>query len=324
MPETLFDVSSIPALPKLIEGFLSYLKTERNASPYTTLNYEIDLRHWLKFLFDSKPGKFQISDLTSLKFLREYLGEETKKYSRATISRRLSVIKGFLKYLHREGIIDKNVAGLIKLPRAEERLPTILKPEEIVKLIEGIPNGNLRQKRMKAIIELLYSTGVRVSELAALTYEKVDFKSGTLTVKGKGNKERAVPMGKHCQAAINDYVNHIPQTQKQGPATPLFMNQDGGGISVRSIQRDLRTFAVEILGEAGRHVTPHTFRHSCATHLLSRGAGLREIQELLGHQSLVTTQKYTQVDVERLKESYRKSHPREKMRQKMPQKMVEK
>lgn len=315
--ETLFDVASVPSLPKLVEGFLTYLKTERNASPYTTLNYEIDLRHWLKFLFEANPGKFHLSHLTELKCLREYLAEETKKYSRATISRRLSVIKGFLKFLHREGHIEKNVAGLIKLPRAEEKLPVVLKPEEIVKLIEGIPNGNLRQKRMKAIVELLYSTGVRVSELAALTYEKVDFKNGTLMVTGKGNKERAVPMGKHCQTAIHDYVDSIPQTQKKGSATPLFMNQDGEGISVRSIQRDLHRFAVEVLGEAGQHVTPHTFRHSCATHLLSRGAGLREIQELLGHQSLVTTQKYTQVDVERLKESYRKSHPKERMRQKM-------
>lgn len=308
---TLFDVAQSPPIAKLMEGFLEYLRTEKSASPHTTLNYEIDLRTFLKFLFEKTPGKFDVAKVSNLKLLREYLAESLQKYSRATVCRRLSVIKGFLKFLHREGYLDKNVAKLISLPRAQEKLPTVLKPEEAIKLIEGIPTDNLRQKRTRAIVELLYSTGLRISELATLTYEKVDFRNGTVLVHGKGSKERVVPMGRHCQEAIRDYIDSMPQTQKRGQKTPLFVNQNGEAISVRSIQRNLREFATEILGTTGEKVTPHTLRHSCATHLLAGGAGLREIQELLGHRSLVTTQKYTQVDIDRLKASYKKSHPKE-------------
>jgi integrase/recombinase XerC len=230
--------------------------------------------------------------------------------------RRLSVIKSFLKFLHREGYIEKNVAKLISLPRGEEILPRVLKPEEAIRLIEGIPNETLRNKRTRAILELLYSTGIRISELAQINYEAIDFRAGTVRIFGKGRKERVVPMGRHCQRAINEYIEAMPASQKNGPSTPLFLNQDGDRLSVRTVQRDLRRWAIDILGSTGVSVSPHTLRHSCATHLLAGGAGLREIQELLGHQSLVTTQKYTQVDIHRLKDSYRRSHPKEQKRKK--------
>lgn len=309
--KNLFDQSAHPKMHELLQGYLEFLKSEKNSSSYTVLNYEIDLRNWFKFLFDHSVGTFDLSRLSDFKLLREYLGEEMKKYSRATVGRRLSVIKGFLKYLHREGYLETNVAKLISLPKQGERLPFVLKPEDVIKLIEGIASDTLREKRMRGIVELLYSTGIRVSELAALTHEKVDFRTGSILVLGKGNKERAVPIGRHCQKALLDYMDSMPSFQKQGPKTPLFLNKEGKALSVRSIQRNLRDFAIEILGPLGAQVTPHTLRHSCATHLLSRGAGLREIQELLGHQSLVTTQKYTQVDVERLKAAYQKTHPKE-------------
>ena len=308
---TLFDQNQPPQIPELVNQFLEYLKGEKNSSPHTILNYEIDLRSYLKFVFEANPGKHEITRASDLKTLRSYLGKENEKYSRSTVCRRLSVVKGFLKFLHREGYLEKNVAKLISLPRAHEKLPVVLKPEETIKLIEGIPTDNLRQKRTRAVVELLYSTGIRISELTNLTHEKVDFRAGTLLIFGKGSKERVVPMGRHCQAAIRNYIDSMPVTQKRGPKTPLFMNQDGEAVTVRTLQRNLREFAVEILGTAGENVTPHTLRHSCATHLLAGGAGLREIQELLGHRSLVTTQKYTQVDIERLKESYKKSHPKE-------------
>jgi len=309
--KNLFDQTAHPKMHELLQGYLEFLKSEKNSSSYTVLNYEIDLRNWFKFLFDHSVGTFDLSRLSDFKLLREYLGEEMKKYSRATVGRRLSVIKGFLKYLHREGYLETNVAKLISLPKQGERLPFVLKPEDVIKLIEGIPSDTLREKRMRGIVELLYSTGIRVSELAALTHEKVDFRTGSILVLGKGNKERAVPIGRHCQKALLDYIDSMPSFQKQGPKTPLFLNKEGKALSVRSIQRNLRDFSIEILGPLGAQVTPHTLRHSCATHLLSRGAGLREIQELLGHQSLVTTQKYTQVDVERLKAAYQKTHPKE-------------
>ena len=312
----LFDGSLHPKLPTLLNGYLEHLKTEKGSSHYTLLNYEIDLRNWFKFLFDEAVGSFDLSRLSDFKLLRKYLSHEMKKYSRATVGRRLSVIKGFLKYLHREGVLEKNVAKLISLPKQGEQLPFVLKPEDVIKLIEGIPSDTLREKRMRGIVELLYSTGIRVSELAALTHEDIDFRSGTILVLGKGNKERVVPIGRHCQKALIDYMDSMPSFQKRGPKTPLFLNKEGDALSVRSIQRNLREFAIEILGPVGAQVTPHTLRHSCATHLLSRGAGLREIQELLGHQSLVTTQKYTQVDVERLRATYEKAHPKERLHQK--------
>ncbi|NBX67336.1 MAG: tyrosine recombinase XerC [Proteobacteria bacterium] len=312
----LFDQSRGPAPKELLEEFFHYLKVEKCSSDYTLLNYEIDLRHWFSFIFDNSPGKFSLDRLTDLKLLRSYLADQSEKYSRATVCRRLSAIKGFLKFLHREGHIDKNVAKLIAQPKLPETLPKVLKPEEVIRLIEGTPGANLREKRIRAAIELLYSTGIRVSELVGITHEKVDFKASVVTVLGKGNKERVVPIGRHCMVAIRDYIDSIPASQKRGLKTPLFMNQDGGAISVRSIQRNIREFAVQTLGPIGLEVTPHTLRHSCATHLLSRGAGLREIQELLGHDSLVTTQKYTHVDTERLKASYKKAHPKETERRK--------
>ena len=307
---SLFDGRSPSNVPKLVEGFLSSLTSEKSASEHTIINYDIDLRHFLKYLFDHH-APFTFQKVCNLKIIRGFVSDEMQKYSRATVGRRLSVIKGFLKYLHREGYIEKNVAKLISLPKQEERLPHILKPVEAIQLIEGIPSNTIPEKRMKAIVELLYSTGIRVSELAGLTYEKLNFTQSTILVFGKGSKERLVPMGEHCRKALLDYIDAVPRLQKTGASTPLFLNHEGKALSVRSIQRLIRKFAQEILGTKGDSVTPHTFRHSCATHLLAGGAGLREIQELLGHRSLVTTQKYTQVDIQRLKESYKKAHPKE-------------
>jgi len=312
MASNLFDSNRGPELPQLTRDFLEYLKNEKGSSHHTLTNYEIDLRHWFRFLFESTGnGRFDRAQLSDLKRLREFLSHEMEKYERTTVARRLSVIKGFLKFLHREGHLAKNVARLISLPRRIEKLPMVLKPDEMLRLIEGIQSNDLREKRMKAVVELLYSTGIRVSELTGLTQESVDFKNGVIRVFGKGSKERLLPFGRHCHKALRDYIDSMPSIQKHGPSTPLFLNAEGQAVSVRTIQRNLREFAIQILGPIGAKVTPHTLRHSCATHLLAGGAGLREIQELLGHRSLVTTQKYTQVDIERLKKSYQASHPKE-------------
>jgi integrase/recombinase XerC len=317
--ETLLDrvnAPQIPSISQLVLDFLKYLKTERDSSPHTLLNYEIDLRHWLGFYLQSNSDRFELSGLGSLKALREFLSQESEKYERATVSRRLSVIKGFLKFLHREGYIEKNMAKLISLPKAQEKLPRVLKPEEAIQMIEAIPTATLRDKRTKALAELLYSTGIRISELAELNREHLDIRNGTIRVLGKGRKERVVPIGQHCQRAINDYIESIPAAQTRGAQTPLFLNEFGARVSVRTLQRNLKSIALDALGEQGLSVSPHTLRHSCATHLLAGGAGLREIQELLGHRSLVTTQKYTHVDVERLKAAYKKAHPKERPRKK--------
>lgn len=316
--ETLLEreQESTPSIAQLTERFLNYLKTEKDASPHTILNYEIDLRHWVGFHLQKNLGPFALSELSNLKNLREFLAHEGEKYERSTIARRLSVIKGFLRYLHREGILEKNLAKLISLPRAEEKLPVILNVDQMAQMIDAMPTGNLREKRLRAASELLYSTGIRISELAGLNRGDLDLRAGTVKVMGKGSKERVVPMGQHCQTAILDYIDSVPSSQTKGAETPLFLNEWGDRVSVRTLQRNLKTAALETLGHLGISVSPHTLRHSCATHLLAGGAGLREIQELLGHRSLVTTQKYTQVDIERLKASYRKAHPKERARKK--------
>jgi integrase/recombinase XerC len=314
--KTLFDPLHEVHLTELLRGFLQHLKTERGASENTLVNYEIDLRRWLKFLSRQDTSASQRERLIDLRMLRAFLGEEMEQYERSSVARRLSVIKGFLKYLYREGEIPRNLSKLIATPKPEEKLPLVLKPDQIVRMIESLPAQTLLQKRTRAIVEMLYSTGIRVSELVGLTYENLDFRAGTVRVLGKGDKERLVPMGRHCQRAIHDYIGAIPAPLRPGPGSPVFLNRDGGALSVRSVQRDLRRLALDTLGGEGAKVSPHTFRHSCATHLLAGGAGLREIQELLGHRSLVTTQKYTQVDIERLRRSYQRAHPKEKARKK--------
>jgi len=311
--ETLFSAPVTPSLSQWIDAFLQFLSMEKNASPHTLLNYRLDLTHWVKFLVkQDKPLTPQT--YSDFKILRKFLSEELKEYERATVNRRLSALKSFFKFLHREGHLEKNIARLISLPRTQSRLPHVLKPDEVLKFIESIPTSTLRHKRIRAAAELLYSTGIRVSELAQLNHENVNLRTGLLTVMGKGSKERVVPMGRHCQNAIRDYIEAMPREHKKGLSTPLLLNESGERVSVRTIQRDLRAFALDTLGMRGLKVSPHTFRHSCATHLLARGAGLREIQELLGHESLVTTQKYTQVDMERLKASYKVAHPKERLK----------
>lgn len=308
----LFSTPKAPQLAQLVDEFLRYLETEKSASRHTIVNYGIDLRRWMAFLTEATDGRATLADCSSLKRIRDFLAQENEQYERVTVARRLSVLKSFLLFLHREGYLPTNVAKLVTLPRVPQRLPHVLKVQEAVRLIEAVPSNNLKNKRIRAILELFYSTGMRLSELVGLNVGDIDLRAGTARVLGKGEKERVVPLGRHCQRAIRDYIDSLPVTQRRGMEFPLFLNRDGGRISARSVQRDLRGFAVEILGTDGLKVSPHTFRHSCATHLLGAGAGLRQIQELLGHRSLVTTQKYTQVDIEKLKASYQQAHPRAK------------
>lgn len=305
-----------PELPTLIENFLEYLLQERDASQHTLINYKIDLKHWLQSL-TSHGDPLTVESATNLKAVRRFLKEEGQKHSRTTVCRRLSVIKSFFKFLHREGILEINIAKLIQTPRLIPKLPKVLKTDEMIQFIQGVgtERPTLRELRTRAILELLYSTGIRLAELVGLNHEDVDFREGTLRIRGKGRKERIVPMGRHCQKAIRDYIDSMPALQKRGPKTPLFLNRDGGRLSGRSVQRNLAEFATKILGTRGIGVSPHTLRHSCATHLLTAGAGIRQIQELLGHKTLLTTQKYTQVDIERLKTTYQMAHPRKKKKE---------
>lgn len=310
------DQSKAPPLPLLVKGFLEYLKIEKNASDHTLSNYDRDLRYFFTFLFENTSAPLSMANFCDLKILRKFLSKESKQYQRASVLRRLSCIKSFLKFLHREGLIDKNIAKLIESPRPEEKIPRVLSPSEVEALIENIPALTLKQKRMKSVLELLYSTGIRISELVTLNREHLDFKRGFAKVLGKGNKERIVPLGRPCQTVLKDYIETMEKRYQTDKTSPLFLNKQGGRVSARTLQRDLKTFAIETLGNSGLSVTPHTLRHSCASHLLNFGAGLREIQMLLGHASLVTTQKYTHVDSSQLKAALQKAHPRENEREK--------
>ena len=311
----LFD-GPIPDTIELVNGFLEYLKTEKSASHHTIVNYEIDLRQFIKFLGEHCGPRIDFDRQLTLKLLREFLSLQMQKYERATVARRLSLVKSFMKYLHQEGCVEKNLARLIRLPRPHLKLPYTLRPQEIVQLIEQAPIATLRDRRLKAVLELLYSAGLRISEAVGLSYANIDLPRNQIRVFGKGSRERLVPIGLHCRAALGEYIKAVPVSQKRGSETPLFLNRDGERVSVRTLQRQLQAYAIEVLGPKGALVTPHTFRHSCATHLLGAGAGLREIQELLGHRTLVTTQKYTHMDTERLKSAYKQAHPRENRRKK--------
>lgn len=297
-----------PQVSEVVKNFFEYLKTEKAASPYTLFNYELDLKSYFGFINNKLKTNWSIKTLQDFKLLREYLSREAKKYERSTISRRLSVIKSFLKFLHREGHLETNIAKLIVLPKPHKKLPTVLKVEEILEILNTIPTKNLKQKRAKAAFELLYSSGIRISEMVNLDQKDIDLKNGVAKVFGKGSKERLVPIGRPCQLALKNYIDSVPKSD--AASIPLFLNREQMRVSVRTMQRDLKKFATDILGVRGLDLTPHTLRHSCATHLLAGGAGLREIQELLGHESLVTTQKYTQVDISRLKATYKKAHPK--------------
>ncbi len=314
MAEKTFSPDTHPEVIERVNAFLEYLKTERSASRYTIINYEIDLRHFIQFLSARLGPQFDFDKQVTLKVLREFLALQVAKYERATVARRLSLVKSFLKYLHQEGVVERNMARLIRLPKPHLKLPFVLRAEEIIQLIEQTPRETLPGKRLRAVLELLYSAGVRISELVALTYDDIDLNKGQIRVFGKGSRERLTPIGLHCRAALGEYIRSVPALQKTGKETPVFLNRDGKRISVRSLQRHLQTYAVEILGARGAEVTPHTFRHSCATHLLAAGAGLREIQELLGHRTLATTQKYTHLSVERIRHAYESAHPRERKR----------
>lgn len=302
-------------LPDHVQEFLRHLEIEKGASSHTLYNYSIDLRKWIQFLQTAGMSTKQpLNSFTDLALLRKFLAEERQRYEKSTVARRLSVIKGFLKYLYREGVIEKNVSRLVTIPSVPKKLPKILDTQKLAEFLNQLPSATLLDKRTKAALETLYSTGIRISELVHLTQADLDFRAGTLKVYGKGRRERVVPMGRHCQSAIHAYITALPRLLQAGPATPVFLSRDGARVTVRTLQRNLKQAATMYLGTVGLEVTPHTLRHCCATHLLAAGAGLREIQELLGHRSLVTTQKYTQVDLERLKKSYESAHPKSQKR----------
>jgi len=283
---------------KYIEKFLSYLEIEKNYSPHTLLNYRLDLQEFAKFLGSDPVESIQYSTLR--RFLAQMRERNLKPRS---VARKLSSLRSFFKYLQREKVIKSNPAALLVTPKLDKPLPHFLSEAEAVQLIEAPKSDKISDQRDRAIFEALYSTGMRVSELVGLDVEDVDFISNIVRVMGKGRKERIIPIGDTALESMKDYVDHRPHESKA-----MFLNRSGTRLSDRSVRNIINKF---ILKESVRqHVTPHMFRHSFATHLLNRGADLRSVQELLGHVNLSTTQIYTHLTTDKLKNVYDKAHPR--------------
>ncbi len=283
---------------RYLDKFISYPEIEKNYSPHTILNYRIDLEDFLQFI-----GSTPIDGVDYL-FLRKFLAQlRTKHYRPRTLSRKLSSLRSFFRFLHREGFVQENPAVLLMSPKLDKTLPKFLSEDEVAKFIEAPLLKTVSGKRDRAILETLYSTGIRVSELVGLDTNNVDQIGNIAKVAGKGKKERLVPIGDKALDAIRDYLQ-----DRKHQSRALFLNKNGTRLSDRSVRNivDKHIKAVSLT----KSISPHVLRHSFATHLLNRGADLRSVQELLGHVNLSTTQIYTHVTTDRLKEVYNKAHPR--------------
>jgi integrase/recombinase XerC len=311
------EVGNHPEKP-LIDSFLESLVTEKGYSDHTRRAYRKDLLDFLSFLTDSRLANsdrqkrepaVELRQIDGI-MLRGYLGFLHRKNKKTTIARKLSAIRSFFKYLLKNGIISENPAELVLTPKQDKTIPVYLSVDEMFRLLDSIQTDSLLGLRNRAIFETLYSSGIRVSELAEMNLSDVDFSGATVQVYGKGGKQRIVPVGHKALAAIKAYRTRL-QKQKGLLSVnegPLFLNRFHTRLSPRSIARILRKL-VETVGLL-TPVSPHALRHTFATHMLDAGADLRAVQELLGHKSLSTTQKYTHVSIDRLMETYDRAHPR--------------
>jgi integrase/recombinase XerC len=292
------------SLEQQIQQFTLYLQVERDVSPHTLSAYRSDLAQMLAFVVREKGEDVSAHDVDHL-LLRRFLAGLSKDAKKSSIGRKLAAIRSFFRFLLRRGLIARNPAELVATPKKEQLLPFHLDIDQATAMMEA---PDLLQKyglRDRAILELLYSSGLRVSELTGLNISELDLASGMVRVTGKGGKERIVPVGSRALEALQEYIDQRSDDQVKGP---LFLNTRGGRINRRSVARVVDAHVTMIA--AFKRISPHTLRHTFATHMLEGGADLRAIQELLGHASLSTTQKYTHVSIDRLMEVYDKAHPK--------------
>ncbi len=282
-----------------LEGFLRYLDLQKGASEHTLRAYRKDLEAFAPYVTKG------VEDIGMID-VRVFLAGQIKGgLSKTTAGRRLAAVRSFLKYLYREGYVKENPAKLVTTPKAQRPLPRFLSVDDVFSLVEQPKGMGFLQTRDRAILELLYSSGLRVSEIAGLNMEDVNTREGLVKVKGKGRKERVVPVGSKAVDAIKSYLVEKILLKRKNKA--LFLNNRGEPLSDRGVRRIVVKYA-RMIGISGK-VGPHTLRHTFASHLLQAGADLRVIQELLGHSSLSTTQKYTHLDITHLMEVYDKAHP---------------
>jgi integrase/recombinase XerC len=307
-----------------LEAFLEHLALNENASDHTVRAYESDLAQFLAFLAD-RLGRRR-GELTLLDFdhpnIRAFVASQHKLgNTRSSAARKLAAIRAFGRYLRREGLIEGDPAALVGTPRREQRLPAHLGETEVARLLEMPDSGRALGRRDRAILELFYASGLRLSELVGLNVDDVNLSGRVVRVLGKGRKERIVPFNRSTEAAIRAWLKDWAALSDGGarrppagprrsrkPETPLFLNYQGRRLSARSVDRLVRRYVSACSTRFG--ISPHALRHSFATHLLERGADLRAIQELLGHARLSTTQRYTHVNAAQLIDAYRKAHPK--------------
>jgi integrase/recombinase XerC len=293
-------------MKKELEEFLAYLRHERNASPHTISSYRIDLTQLAHYL-DVRKVKLRAVDNVCL---RGFLAElHQKNLSKSSAARKLAAIRSFFQFCLKKGWLEDNPAKAVATPKTDQHVPGFLSEDEMEKFLELPKEDDLLGVRDKAILELFYASGIRLSELVGINLEDLSLEEKMLRVRGKGKKERLVPFGRKAAESVAAYLRlkrAIPKMSLDEKA--LFLNYQGTRIGARSVERMMAKYIRRTA--IRRKVSPHSLRHSFASHLLSRGADLRVIQELLGHESLATTQKYTHLDLKQLLDVYRKSHPR--------------
>lgn len=309
------------SLKRLVNTFVEILSSEKGYSQNTCRAYQQDLEAFCDYMARGRQPADRACTCAGIRaeqidalLIRGYLGELHKKNKKSTIARKLSALRSFFRYLVKNGAISDNPVDAVLTPKQDKPLPAYLVVDDMFRLLDSIAADSLLGLRNRAIFETLYSCGIRVSELAGMNVADVDVPGALIRVTGKGNRERRVPIGDKALEAILTYRKAVPRKPDGGPerrATPdrpLFLNKNGGRLSSRSIARILDQLA-KTCG-IPFPISPHALRHTFATHMLDAGADLRAVQELLGHQSLSTTQKYTHVSIDRLMETYDKAHPR--------------
>ncbi len=304
-------VNAMTTEATLIDQFIEYLRAERHFSAHTARCYAADLDQFCKFLGAPEGGLDAVLVAVDGDRVRDFLAHlHGKNYCKSTIARKLATLRSFYKFLARRGRIENNPVSGIRTPKQDKRLPKCLTIAEIERLFSQCDTTTVLGARDRSILETLYSTGIRVSELVALNISDVDLGSSVILVRGKGKKERVIPISPGAVRAILHYLD-LRRTMSNNPKhdqDALFINKHGQRLSTRSVRRKLDKYLLD--AGLDLSVSPHTLRHSFATHMLQSGADLRSVQEMLGHQSLSTTQIYTHMTSEQVQEEYEKSHPR--------------
>jgi len=298
-------------MENLREMFILYLQTEKNYSKHTILNYDLDLTEFFVFLDKNKINNINKIDY---KIMREYLSElYSNRYSTSTVSRKISTLKSFFKFLLKENIVRGNPMSLISSPKKEKKLPHFLYYKELEALLNAPYENNIYELRDKLILEMLYSTGIRIGELIEIKCNDVDLKENKIKIHGKGNKDRYVLFGDVLLNLLNKYLKDSRKVLLKDKTCPyLFINHHGTKLTDRFIRKSINKYLLR--ASVNMNVSPHTLRHTFATHMLNEGANIKTVQELLGHENISTTQIYTHVSNERLRNVYLNCHPRAKIK----------